>query len=106
MPSISFVDHEGASRPVEAEVGHSLMEAARDYGIPGIVAQCGGMCACATCHVYVEKNFLDQLPPPDECEEVLLDFLDDREENSRLSCQIVITAEMAGMIVTTPASQG
>lgn len=106
MPHVTFVDAAGVSRSVEADVGMSLMEAARDNDIPGIVAQCGGMCACATCHVYVDAQFLALLDGPDDNEEPLLDFIDEREANSRLACQIRLTPALDGICVRTPASQG
>lgn len=106
MPHVTFVDSAGVSRSVEAATGMSLMEAARDNDIPGIVAQCGGMCACATCHVYVDEQFLALLDGPDDNEEPLLDFIDDREANSRLACQIRLTPALDGICVRTPASQG
>lgn len=106
MPTIHFTDASGETRSVEAQVGHSLMETARNADIPGIVAECGGMCACATCHVYVAHEWLSKLTPPSDSEEPLLDFIDERQENSRLSCQIPITEELDGLEVTTPESQG
>ena len=106
MPTITFVDTEGAARAVVADVGASLMEAARANGIPGIDAVCGGLCACATCHVYVAADFLAQLPRMEDGERSLLEFVDERRPNSRLACQLRITAAFDGLRVATPASQG
>lgn len=106
MPTITFRDTEGTARAVDAPVGDSLMEAARANGIPGIDAICGGLCACATCHVYVAPDFLHQLPRMEDGERSLLEFVDDRRPNSRLACQLRITAAFDGLCVETPASQG
>ena len=106
MPRIIFTDSSGAARSIEAAPGQSLMEAARKHDIPGIVAECGGVCSCATCHVYVSEGFLERLDPPDDSEEALLEFLSDFRPHSRLSCQIQITEALDGLEVETPASQG
>ncbi len=106
MPQVTFVDHAGVARTVRAESGMSLMEVARDNDIPGIVAECGGMCACATCHVFVEQQFLPLMVAANDSEEPLLDFIDDRESNSRLACQIRLVPELDGLRVHTPPTQG
>lgn len=105
MPDVTFIDSAGTARTVSVEAGLSLMEAARMNGIPGIDADCGGVCACATCHVYVDEAFLSVVGGPTDSEEPMLEFVDDMRPNSRLACQIALTAEMAGLTVTTPASQ-
>lgn len=105
VPKITFIDSEGTKREVEARVGNSVMEAAVQNMIPGIDADCGGACACATCHVYVDENWLGKLKDKDDMEESMLDFAEDVRENSRLSCQILVTDELDGMVVTTPESQ-
>ncbi|MXO73015.1 2Fe-2S iron-sulfur cluster-binding protein [Alteraurantiacibacter buctensis] len=105
MPTITFIDAQGAARSVQAECGQSLMTAARANDVPGIDADCGGMCACATCHVYVDTEFLSQLPAPGDGEEALLEFVDKAQPNSRLACQICVTEVLKGMIVRTPSSQ-
>jgi 2Fe-2S ferredoxin len=105
MPNITFVDHEGMARIVDAPAGISLMEVARMNDIPGIDADCGGVCACATCHVFVDADFLHRMNPQTDCEEPMLEFVDDARENSRLSCQVVVTDELDGLRVTTPAAQ-
>lgn len=105
MPNITFVDHEGTSRTISADVGCSLMEVARNNDVPGIDADCGGMCACATCHVYVDNSFLSKVGMRSDCEEPLLEFVDDFRANSRLACQIEVTEDLEGLLVHTPASQ-
>ncbi len=105
MAKIIFIDHSGERREVETKVGMSVMEAAVQNMIPGIDADCGGACACATCHVYVEGGFLSKLKDKDDMEESMLDFAENVEENSRLSCQILMTDDLDGIEVKTPESQ-
>jgi 2Fe-2S ferredoxin len=105
MPKITYIDDEGTARTVEAEIGATVMETAVNNDIPGILATCGGSCACATCHVYVAEQWLDRLPPPALEESDMLDTAHDLKPNSRLSCQIVVTPELDGLTVTTPARQ-
>ena len=105
MPKIIFKDHEGTSREVDAKPGQSIMEAAVANMIPGIDADCGGACACATCHVYVGEDWADKLKPRDDMEESMLDFAEDVRETSRLSCQILMKDELDGITVETPESQ-
>jgi 2Fe-2S ferredoxin len=81
------------------------MEAARQHGVQGVVAQCGGACACATCHVYIDPSWLDKLEPREEMEEGMLEIAWEPRENSRLSCQIQITADLDGLQVTVPERQ-
>ena len=105
MPKIIFVEPGGARREIQAPVGVTLMEAATQNGVLGIVAQCGGACACATCHVYVEPTWLTKLAARDEMEECMLENAWDPRDNSRLSCQIHITTELDGLQVTVPQRQ-
>ena len=105
MPKIKYIDPNGKEHEVDVPVGWSVMEGAVKNLIPGIDADCGGACACATCHVYVDKAWLDKLPPKSEMEETMLDFAQDVEPNSRLSCQITVTDDLDGLTVTTPKSQ-
>ncbi len=105
MVKIIFADHSGTEREVDATVGESVMEAAVRNNIPGIDADCGGACACATCHVYVDPEFLPKTGEQEAMEQSMLDFADGVQENSRLSCQISVSAELEGMKVTTPESQ-
>ncbi|MDE2135468.1 MAG: 2Fe-2S iron-sulfur cluster binding domain-containing protein [Alphaproteobacteria bacterium] len=105
MPKIKYIDETGRERVVEVPVGWTVMEGAVKNLIPGIDADCGGACACATCHVYIEPPWLDKLPPKQEMEETMLDFSQDVRPNSRLSCQIKVTPELDGLVVRTPKSQ-
>ncbi|MEP7031065.1 MAG: 2Fe-2S iron-sulfur cluster-binding protein [Pseudolabrys sp.] len=105
MPKITYIDSSGASRSVDAEAGSTVMENAIRNNIPGIEAECGGACACATCHVYVDEAWREKVGPPSPMEEDMLDFGYDVRENSRLSCQIKVTPELDGLVVTTPEKQ-
>ncbi|MGL4728742.1 MAG: 2Fe-2S iron-sulfur cluster-binding protein [Bosea sp. (in: a-proteobacteria)] len=105
MPKITFIDHDGTARSVEAEIGSTVMEAAIRNSIPGIEAECGGACACATCHVYVGDDWTEAVGKPAPMEEDMLDFAFDVRATSRLSCQIRVTAELDGLKVNTPAKQ-
>jgi ferredoxin, 2Fe-2S len=106
MPRITYIDHDGTSHTVEAEIGATVMETALKNGIEGIVAECGGSCTCATCHVYVEEPWFDKLQPRSADEEYELDSAFDVRPNSRLSCQIVVSDELDGLVVRTPSYQG
>jgi len=106
MVAITFIEFDGDPRTVEAPAGTTAMEAAVRNGIPGIVAECGGACACATCHVYVDEAWIDKVGEPSEMEEGMLDFASDVRPNSRLSCQITLTAELDGLVLHTPERQG
>jgi 2Fe-2S ferredoxin len=105
MAKINFIDHSGETRSVEAEVGSTVMEVAIRNSIPGIEAECGGACACATCHVYVEESWREKVGAPTPMEEDMLDFGYDIKPNSRLSCQIKITDALDGLVVITPERQ-
>lgn len=105
MPKITFIDSKGTARDVDANVGASIMETAVQNMIPEIDADCGGACACATCHVYVADEWADKLKPKDDMEDSMLDFAEDVHEHSRLSCQILVTKELDGIVVTTPETQ-
>ena len=105
MPKIKFIDPNGKEHDVEVPTGWSVMEGAVKNLIPGIDADCGGACACATCHVYVDAPWLAKLAPKSEMEETMLDFAPDVRANSRLSCQIPVTEELDGMVVRTPKAQ-
>jgi 2Fe-2S ferredoxin len=105
MTKVRFRDADGREREVEAPVGISLMEVARQHGVVGIVAQCGGACACATCHVYVDPEWTQRLPPAEDMELGMLESAWEPRDNSRLSCQITMTAELDGLRVTVPAEQ-
>ncbi|MFO1104261.1 MAG: 2Fe-2S iron-sulfur cluster-binding protein [Methylocystis sp.] len=103
---ITFIDSQGQARTVEGEVGSTVMETARRNDIPEIAAECGGACACATCHVYVDENWTEKTGKPSQMEEDMLDFAFDVKPNSRLCCQITVRPELEGLVVTTPAQQG
>lgn len=105
MAKIIFTDHAGTTREVEAKPGTSIMEAAVQNMVPEIDADCGGACACATCHVYVDAAWLGKLKEKDDMEESMLDFAEGVQDNSRLSCQILMSDELDGIQVTTPESQ-
>lgn len=105
MAKIIFTDHAGTKREVEAKAGTSIMEAAVQNMVPEIDADCGGACACATCHIYVADAWLSKLKEKDDMEESMLDFADNVQDNSRLSCQILINDELDGIEVSTPESQ-
>lgn len=105
MAKITFVEFDGTEHSVEAKNGASVMEAAIRDSIPGIDADCGGACACATCHVYVDNAFMDKVGKPSDMEQSMLDFAENVEGNSRLSCQITVKDELDGLIVRMPESQ-
>jgi len=106
MAKITFVDHNGESRSIDVENGATVMEAAIRNAIPGIEAECGGACACATCHVYVDDAWTEIVGPPSQMEEDMLDFAFEVRPTSRLSCQIKVAQNLDGLVVTTPAKQG
>ena len=106
MPKITFIDVADTARSVEAPVGGTVMEAAVKNGVPGIEAECGGACACATCHVYVDEAWIEAVGSPQPMEADMLDFASDVRANSRLSCQIRVKPELDGLVVRTPERQG
>jgi 2Fe-2S ferredoxin len=101
---ITYISHDGTGT-VEAKNGESVMEAAIKNSIPGIDADCGGACACATCHVYVDEAFMDKAGVQEEMEKSMLDLAENAKPNSRLSCQITVSDALNGLRVTTPQSQ-
>ena len=105
MPSIRFVEYDGTLRVVDVPGGQSVMQAAVSSGIRGIEAQCGGSCACATCHVYVDESWVPILGPAMGTENDLLEFVSERRENSRLACQVSISDKLDGLTVCIPKSQ-
>ena len=100
MPQITVVDQAGAERAIEAPLGRTLMEVIRDNGFDELLALCGGCCSCATCHVHIAPDFMAKIPAMSEDENDLLDSSDHRNEFSRLSCQIPVTAALEGLRVT------
>ena len=106
MPKVVFVLADGTQTGVDARAGDSVMLAATQNGIDGVVAECGGNQSCATCHVWVRDDFLEQVGAPDDMEEDLLDLaVSERRPGSRLSCQITVTNELDGLTVEIPAQQ-
>ena len=105
MPKIKYVEHTGKEHEIEVPNGWSVMEGAVKNLVPGIDADCGGACACATCHVYVDQAWLGKLDPKQDMEETMLDFAQELEPTSRLSCQIKVTPELEGLVVRMPKSQ-
>jgi 2Fe-2S ferredoxin len=101
---ITYCDSVGTKRTVEATPGQSVMEVATQAGIPEIDTDCGGVCSCASCHVYVDEAWLDRFPAISKNENALLSLLDERKPNSRLSCQLRMSEEMDGLTVHTPAA--
>jgi ferredoxin, 2Fe-2S len=105
VSKITYIDNQGNSKTIDVEKGLSVMEGAIQNDIPGIDADCGGSMACATCHVYVEEKWFDKLPNAEEAEVDMIDMAFEPKKNSRLSCQIIVTDELDGLIVKTPEKQ-
>jgi len=105
MPHVTFIEYNGSRHTVEATPGQSLMRAAVAHSVPGIDAECGGACACATCHVYVADNWQALVGEAQGNEREMLDFANEVRRNSRLACQITVAAEMDGLTVHMPQSQ-
>ena len=105
MPKISYITHDGTTFDVDAENGTTVMENAIKNSVPGIEAECGGACACATCHVYVADGWFEKTGGPEPMEEDMLDFAYDVQPTSRLSCQIKVTDAMDGLVVRVPERQ-
>ena len=105
MPKITYKDFQGNSKTIEVENGLTVMEGAIQNNIPGIDADCGGSMACATCHVYVEEKWLNKIQKAEEAEEDMIDMAFEPKKNSRLSCQLIVSDELDGLIVTTPSKQ-
>ena len=106
MAKITYVEHDGTEHVLDIKTGLSVMEGAVKNNVPGIDADCGGACACATCHVYVAEEWKDVVGPAQPMEEDMLDFAFDVRPNSRLSCQIKVRDELDGLVVTVPERQG
>lgn len=105
MAKITYIESDGTSHEIEVENGMTVMEGAIKNSVPGIDADCGGACACATCHVYVDDAWTDKTGPAESMEEDMLDFAFDVRDSSRLSCQIKITDELDGLVVRLPEKQ-
>jgi 2Fe-2S ferredoxin len=102
MAKITYIEHSGKKHEVEVANGLSVMEGARDNNIPGIEADCGGACACSTCHVYVDAAWAEKIPAKDAMEEDMLDFAWEPSDLSRLTCQVKVTDELDGLVVQLP----
>jgi len=106
MAKITFISHDGAEQAVEIPTGWTVMQGAVQNGVDGIEGECGGSCACATCHCYVDDDFFDSLPAPTRTEEEMLECTSsERRPNSRLSCQIKVTPELDGLTLHLPETQ-
>ena len=105
MPKITYQDYQGNSKTIDVEKGLTVMEGAIQNDISGIDADCGGSMACATCHVYVEEKWLNKIPKAEEAEIDMIDMAYEPKKNSRLSCQLIVTDELDGLKVITPAQQ-
>jgi 2Fe-2S ferredoxin len=105
MAKITYIEHDGKAHIIEVKPGQSVMEGAVKNNIPGIDADCGGACACATCHVYVDDAWADKTGKSSVMEESMLDFANDLQPTSRLSCQIIVSDALDGLIVRMPENQ-
>ena len=105
MSKITYIEHSGKSHTIEVPNGLSVMEGAVQNNIPGIDADCGGSMACATCHVYVKEEWFNKLPKKEDGEEDMLDMAFEPKKNSRLSCQIMVSDQLDGLVVNLPEKQ-
>lgn len=105
MAKITYVQPDGSEKTVDVSSGQTVKDGAVNNLIPGILAECGGACACATCHVYVAQDWWDKVGPPGEVERDMLDFANDIRDTSRLSCQIPVNDELDGLVVNVPEEQ-
>jgi len=105
MAKIKYIEFDGKEHEIEVSNGLTVMEGAIKNKIPGIDGDCGGACACATCHVYVADEWINKLPNKDDSEEDMLDFAFEVKESSRLSCQIIVSDELEGLVVKMPEKQ-
>ncbi|MFW5660313.1 MAG: 2Fe-2S iron-sulfur cluster-binding protein [Oceanicaulis sp.] len=106
MAKITYIEHDGTEHVVDVEDGLTVMEGAVRNMVLGIDADCGGACACATCHVYVDENWTSKTGERSSMEDSMLDFADDVRDNSRLSCQIKVSGDLDGLVVRMPEEQG
>lgn len=105
MPKVVFIEHNGTQHVVDERPGVSVMEAAVHHMVPGIEGDCGGLCACATCHVYVDEAWRTRCGEPEELEQSILDFAIDVTDASRLGCQIKLSEDLDGLVVRIPERQ-
>lgn len=105
MPTVTLISHDGQSVSIQARAGHSLMQEAVNHGVTGIVGECGGSAACATCHCYVDEAWIDRIPKAALNEREMLECVVEPAANSRLSCQVKLTEALDGLVVRLPVSQ-
>lgn len=105
MPTITYIEHNGREHRIEVPEGTSLMQAAVDNLVPGILGDCGGSCTCATCHAYVDEAWTGHLPAPGSDEEMMLDAVIERQQHSRLCCQLKVSCDWDGLVLRLPESQ-
>ena len=105
MPKITYIEHNGTHHKIEVSNGLTVMEGAVQNNIPGIDADCGGGMACATCHVYVKDDWFNKISKAEDAEQDMIDMAFEPKKNSRLSCQIIVSEELDGLVVTTPSKQ-
>ena len=105
MPKITYITSDAKVHSIDVENGLTVMEGAVQNDIPGIDADCGGGMACATCHVYVKKEWLNKLQKAEDAEQDMIDMAFEPKKNSRLSCQLIVSEELDGLVVTTPSKQ-
>ncbi|WP_019528254.1 2Fe-2S iron-sulfur cluster-binding protein [Dasania marina] len=105
MPTITYIEANGEGVNVEVPTGNTLMQGAVDNSVAGILAQCGGVCSCGTCHCYIDAQALSQFPAPDNTEKFLIKMTHNPLPNSRLSCQVIVTEAMEGLVVKLPEFQ-
>ena len=105
MPKITYIEHDGKTHTIEVASGLSVMEGAVQNNIPGIDADCGGSMACATCHVYVKEEWFNKIPKKEDGEEDMIDMAFEPKKNSRLSCQIMVSDQLEGLVVDIPEKQ-
>lgn len=105
MPTITFIQHDGSEQQVEADVGQSIMQVALNNQVPGILGDCGGNCSCATCHGYIDKAWAAQIPVAQGYERDMLSCASALTEDSRLTCQVIVSPELDGLVVRLPESQ-
>jgi 2Fe-2S ferredoxin len=105
MPTLTFIEHNGTAHQVKGDIGQSVMQAATFASVPGISADCGGACSCATCHTYVDEAWLGKVQAAEGMENDMLEDAFERRDSSRLSCQMIISEDMDGMVLHLPSSQ-
>lgn len=107
MPKVTYIEHDGSEHIIEVDTGSNLMEGAVNSGVPGIDAECGGACSCATCHIYVDEAWLDKLPPCSDMEAAMLECaVGEGQKGSRLACQITMEDVLNGLVLRIPEFQG